>query len=189
MRVETQAILQRVIAKATKLSESRYIRHLVDQPYKIDFREGGFDVTKPDDEARDAFVLTLRFFLARNEKTSFEGLARLLNDNEISDNWKLGFRALKSAIDDYLGTAFGQYEYGGATHRFSNREILNAFLYGGLVHANSPEAITRYEEWTRDPYVYAILQLWFIATTQTLVRGITALARMCRAELDTVPNV
>ena len=183
MRDDTAAVLRRVIEKAEVLRRSRFVAQLVSPGYRIEFVEGGTRVTRPDDEARDAFVLTLRFFLVQNEPTSFRALARLLDDPEVSNDWKRAFTLVRSAINEYLATAYGEYEYEGAKHRFSNREILETFLYGGLVHANDVRAVARYQEWSRQGGLFEMLEFWFISTLQTLLRAIWYLSRICSLEL------
>ncbi len=183
MREETAIILRRVVEKADVLRKSRFVAQLVKPGYKIEFVEAGTRVTRPDDEARDAFVLTLRFFLLQNEPTSLRALARLLDDPEVSEDWKRAFTLGRSAINEYLATAYGEYEYEGAKHRFSNRMILETFLNGGLVHANDPEAVARYEEWLRQGGIFEMLEFWFISTVQTLLRVIWYLSNICSLEL------
>ena len=183
MRDDTAVVLRRVVEKAEVLRRSRFVAQLVSPGYRIAFAEGGTRVTRPDEEARDAFVLTLRFFLVQNEPTSLRALARLLDDPEVSDDWKRSFNLVRSAIKEYLATAYGEYEYEGAKHRFSNREILETFLYGGLVHANDVRAVARYQEWSRQGGLFEMLEFWFISTLQTLLRAIWYLSRICSLEL------
>jgi hypothetical protein len=183
MRAQSKEILRRVVEKGTKLRGSRFVSALIENGYKISFQQDSINVTKPDDEALDAFILTFRFFIVRNERTSFDSLAKLLDDSEISNQWKEGFRNLRSGINDYLSLSYGEYVYGGATHRFSNRLIMETFLYGGLVHANAPNEVARYNEWMKYPYVMALIQGWFITTLSTLLRAISFLVEICEAEL------
>jgi hypothetical protein len=184
MRAKTKEILQRVVEKGTKLRSSRFVIALIKNDYKISFQQDSINVTKPDDEALDAFILTFRFFIVRNECSSFDSLAKLLNDSEISDQWKEGFRNLRSGINDYLSLSYGEYQYGGETHRFSNRLIMDTFLYGGLAHANAPNEVARYNEWMKYPYIMALIQGWFITTLSTLLRAISFLVEICEAELQ-----
>ena len=74
MREETDAIFRRVLAKAAILKDSTFVAHLVETGYRIDFTAGTPRVTKPDDEARDAFIVPMRFFILQKEGTSFHGL-------------------------------------------------------------------------------------------------------------------
>jgi hypothetical protein len=183
MGTEIEEILQRIVEKATKLRGSKFVRALIESSYKIGFHQDSINVTKPDDETRDAFIFTFRFFIVSNERTSFRSLSKLLDDPQISDQWKEAFRNLKSAVNEYLELAYGEYQYGGETHRFTNRQIMDTFLYGGLAHANVPNTVARYNEWTKYPGVMALLEMWFITTLQTLLRAIFFLATICEAEL------
>ena len=183
VQADTQAVFWRVIAKAAQLEKSRYLAALADTGQRVDFTGGGVRLIKPDDDSRDAFILTFRFFILQNERTSFRGLQAVLADDGVSDRWKESFRAVRSAINEYLDTAFADYEYGGATHRFTNREIMETFLYGGLVHANDPKAVARYEEWLRYPGILAVLEMWFLNIILTLLRAIRFLSVLCEAEL------
>lgn len=183
MQAETEKTLQRVISKATKLRESRFARQLETSGYTIEFQQQGIHTTKPDDEARDAFIFTFRFFMSRNEATSFRRLDDLADGPDVSQEWKDNFRALRSALNSYLGTAFGEYQYGGESHRFTIREIVNTFLNGGLAHANDQKAVAQYEEWTRYPGLYELLELWFMSAMKTQLGAISVLASMCEREL------
>jgi hypothetical protein len=183
VRDEIEGILRRVVGKADVLRKSRFVSQLVQPGYRIEFVENGTRVTRPDAEARDAFVLTLRFFLLQNEPTSFRALARLLDEPDVSDDWKRAFSTLRSGVNECLATAYGEYEYEGAKHRFSNRTILETFLNGGLVHANDLKAVARYEEWTRQEGLFDMLEFWFISTLQTLFRAIWYLSGICSLEL------
>jgi hypothetical protein len=184
MRSETQSILERVIEKAAKLRHSTFLAEIEQGGWKISFRQRDVIVTRPPDEARDAFVLNLRFFIMGNEATSFRSLATLVDDPELSDEWKDRFQTLRSAVNDMLATAYGEYRFGGACHRFSNRQIMNTFLYGGLAHANDADAVARLQEWSRHAGIVAWLEMWFISTLRTLCMVIFLLSEFCEAELN-----
>jgi hypothetical protein len=82
-----------------------------------------------------------------------------------------------------LGTAYGEYRYGGGSHRFSNRDIMDTFLNGGLAHANDREAVARFEEWARYPGIMALLEMWFVTTIKTLSMAIFLLSEICEDEM------
>ncbi|MCC7186618.1 MAG: hypothetical protein IT185_10280 [Acidobacteria bacterium] len=185
MQDDTRAVLGRVVAKAGDLRRSRYLTQLIDQNYKIDFSGAEIKVLKPDDEALAAFVLHLRFFIAANEATSFRRLAELANGTEVSERWKQRFTSVRSAINDYLQTSVGEYDFnkGRGKERFTNWEILETFLYGGLAHANDPVLVRRHQEWQESAGMYALLGLWFTSTLQALLRAIFFLSTICEEEL------
>jgi len=183
MRAETKEIFERVVAKATTLRKSTFLADLEQGGWKISFRQREVLVTRPPDEARDAFVLNFRFFIIGNEATSFRSLARLIDDPGLSEQWKDRFQALRAAVNDHLATAYGEYQYGGRSQQFSNRQIMDTFLNGGLVHANDREAVVRFQEWTRYPGIVALLEMWFITTIKALSMAIFLLSEMCEEEL------
>ncbi len=184
MTPEHKSALRRVVEKAEKLQSSRFVDLLLENRYRVKYSGNQIDVTKPDDEARDAFILTLRFFTMSNEQTSFKKLAKLENADDISASWKESFKALRSSLNDYLQMSYGEYTFGGSTRRYSNREIVDVFLYGGLVHANDPKMVAKFEEWQKYPYIFALLEMWFIAALQTQLRAVQFLSAICRKELE-----
>jgi hypothetical protein len=101
----------------------------------------------------------------------------------LSEQWKDRFQALRAAVNDHLAPGYGEYQYGGRSQRFSNREIMDTFLNGGLVHANDREAVARFQEWTHSPGIMALLEMWFITTIKALSMAIFLLSEMCNEEL------
>jgi hypothetical protein len=186
MQVETKRVFERVIAKAAILRKSTFLADLDQGSWKISFRHREVCVTRPPDEARDAFILNFRFFIVGNEATSFKSMAKLADDPELSVQWKERFGTLRAAVNDHLATMYGEYRYGGSIHRFSNRQIMDTFLNGGLVHANDPDAVARFEEWMRYPGIAAILEMWFITTVKSLCMAIFLLSDACEEELQRV---
>ena len=188
MRAETKDVLERVVAKAAKLRNSTFLAELERGGWKISFREREVLVTRPADEARDAFILNFRFFIVANEATSFKALAKLVDDPGLSAQWKERFQALRNAVNDHLATAYGEYQYGGHSHQFSNRQIMDTFFNGGLVHANNPEAVARFQQWARYPGIAALVEMWFITTIKALCMAIFLLSEICAEELERAGN-
>lgn len=184
MSPNTQTVLRRIVDKAGRLRNSTFLAEIERGGWRISFPTGTVVVTRPPDESRDAFVLNLRFFILGNEATSFRSLTKLLDDPELSSGWKDQFRTLRGAVNDMLAATYGEYRIGGASHRFSNGQILDTFLYGGLVHANNPEAVARMAEWTRHPGAIAWLEMWFISTVRSLCLAIFRLSDLCEQELQ-----
>lgn len=184
MRSETEATLRRVVAKAKKLETSTFVAQLIEPGWHLGCAKQEPEITRPTEEARDAFILTFRFFVVKNERTSFAGLAAFLDAPDVSPQWKEAFSNLRSAVNACLETSLGEYQYGGKKQSFSNWVILETFLYGGLVHANNRTAIARYEEWVAHPWIFALLEMWFISTIQKLLMAVRYLAALCEEELE-----
>jgi len=109
--------------------------------------------TGPSEEAVDAFVLTLRFFLQDNESISIRNLAELLHrlplDSEMRDRVVEMRIAFNSALDRPCGIKID------AEHP-SNREVLEIFVYGGLAHAN-PQKRAVFENWSMQPIIMGMM--------------------------------
>lgn len=146
MRDEIRQTLERVVAKANVLRNSTFVRELDQGGWHISFRQREVLVTRPPDEARDAFVLNLRFFIVGNETTSFRSLAKLLDEPGLSDKWKDRFRNLRTAVNEHLASSYGEYRVGDAVYRYTDGEILDTFLYGGMMHANNAETVARFNK-------------------------------------------
>jgi len=183
MTQETREVLSRVVSKAAKLKASSFLAEIERGGWKANFSGPEITITRPHDEAIESFVLNLRFFILGNEATSFQALARLEGSPELSERWATQFRAPRSAVNDHLATAYGEYHYGGRKKQFSNREIMDTFLNSGLLHANDRHAVERMKEWSSSPGLLALLEFWFVSTMRTLCEAIFFLSAMCEREL------
>lgn len=175
-----------MVSKAAILRKSTFLTELEQGAWKISFRQREVLVARPPDEARDAFILNFRFFIVGNEATSFKSLAKLTDDPGLSAQWKDRFQALRAGVNEHLAAAYGEYRYGGGSHQFSNREIMDTFINGGLAHANDQKAVARFEEWGQYPGIAAMLEMWFITTIKTLCIAIFLLSEACEEELGRV---
>ena len=87
----------------------------------------------PNDEARDAFLLTFRFFIQKKEKSSFPKMARTYDSLPISQQKKELFKDARKKLNDFLDSKSRITFQGQAITR---REILWNIMYGDLSHAN-----------------------------------------------------
>lgn len=115
------------------------------------------DVEGPSEEAVDAFVLTLRFFLQNNERISIGNMARLIQelpiDQEVKDRVAAGRKRINAFLDQPCGIKVdGDHP--------SNREVLYTFLYGGLAHAN-PDKRPLFLKWASQGIVFGVMQQIF----------------------------
>ena len=121
---------------------------------KINKRENGlYDLIQerrgPLEEAIDAFVLTIRFFIQDNEVTSFRNLARLYECAPVDKKIKNDFIKIRAKLNEYLdsnsGVAITVNE-----ETLNHRKILDIVIYGGLSHAH-PEKKGKYDFWAKTP--------------------------------------
>jgi len=183
MRNETRKILYRIITKANKLKSSRFTQQLIDNGNKIKISDEEYKFIKPDEEAIDAFILTFRFFIVKNEATSFVKLSKLTKSPEISDEWKLDFIYAKTILNEFLDNHYGTYMINGNLETPSNRDVLYTFLYGGLVHANQSVMIDKFEQWQNSPF-FDFQQLTFISVLQRVLRIILFIADISKREIE-----
>lgn len=124
--------------KAEKLLKSRFVEHLQEigkLSVTISANKGQeVQVTRilPDQHAIDEFVLTLRFFIQDNEKSSFRQISQVYRELSLSPELKKNFLDCRKALNNYLDQKTNM-----TIHAMnpSRRELLNIFIYGDLAHA------------------------------------------------------
>ena len=107
---------------------------------KIDKREDGlYDLIQersgPLEEAIDAFVLTIRFFIQDNEVTSFRNITRLYECAPVDKKIKNDFIKIRTQLNEYLDSNSGM-AITVNEDTLNHRKILDIIIYGGLSHAN-----------------------------------------------------
>lgn len=136
--------------KSEKLFNSKFWKTYLRESTGISMRnlkDGMMTVTRqgPEQEEIEAFVLTMRFFIQPNEKSSFGNLVytykKLLISQEIKQEFSNAIHALNSYLDSSLPFRVTLY---GET--YTNRRIFETFIYGGLAHAN-PDKKKLFYKW------------------------------------------
>ncbi len=112
----------------------------------------------PDEEAIDAFILTFRFFIQDNEKTSFRNLDKIYNELSIPQLQKDLFSNARKELNTYLDSP-SLFNINNET--LSNRHILEVFIYGGLSHASEIKKKI-FDFWMSNPFLSAHLQNEFV---------------------------
>jgi hypothetical protein len=186
-----------VVEKAELLLTGAYVRQLQEhngtqvgyswQRQDPDTTSGPLTVnqTRPDDTATRDLVLTLRFFILKNETASFRWLGNhVLNDPGLSDEWKQGFTNVRNDLNAFLAKKSPYKEQvvvpdpQGAPdkkqvveeHHWTYGEIMDTILNGGLAHAE-PSKREIYERW-RSHILFPFVQFEFDHTIMVLLRAI-----------------
>lgn len=149
--------------KAEILRHSTFMKFLVERGTGITISGGKGKPTRaetkwPNDEARDAFILTFRFFIQKKEKSSFRKMAKVYENLPISQEKKQSFKDARNKFNDYLDskspiTFRGQ----GITYR----EIIKVFLYGEFAHANEKKKAI-FDQWMSYPLMNVLIYNEFI---------------------------
>jgi uncharacterized protein YjiS (DUF1127 family) len=157
--------LQLFNEKADKLESLSFTKQIFSERsgVKASYRQGEplrVERYGPKDEALDAFVLTLRFFIQNNESSSFANLAQVYDQLPPNLEEVEAFRAARAELNELLDeTTMVWIEDRGLTRR----EIYEVFLWGGLAHAN-PEKKRKYDEWSKIPFFFELVQNEFVLT-------------------------
>lgn len=161
-------IIMRTMTKDEIFKALLYFNEKADKFRKLSFVKKGMEVpagakmsweagrgivsatrTGPNEEEIDAAALTFRFFIQKNEKSSIIRMADVYSDPLLEPRAKECFDGYRKAINDYLDEPTGIEATSIATGQkeiFTNRKIMETFLFGGLVHGNE-ELKKNYDGW------------------------------------------
>jgi hypothetical protein len=177
--------------KAEKLANCRFIKIVFGQKTGVELRgERGkpLEVIRrgPDDESIDSFVLTFRFFIQDNEKSSFRNIAKIYQALPISEEIKHRFSKARDVLNNFLESP-PPIRYNIDNEVPNNRRILEVFVYGGLAHAN-PEKKKTYDRWTRNPETRALLINAFVTILATIMRIIEYVTQLNNEGIEFIKN-
>lgn len=150
-KAEAIAALNLFNEKVDRLINSRFIKHIQEKGLKVSMKVSAKDGvsisdTFPDQDAIDAFILTLRFFIQDNESSSLRNMNNLYNEiaipSSIKDDFSLVRDKLNSELDKKTSVNWGGKD-------ITYRELLLTFFYGGLAHAN-PSRKRDFDAWMKD---------------------------------------
>lgn len=148
--------------KAERLQTCKFVEEFKrDSCYSIVSMAGQpVEVTRfgPDQDAIDAFVLTIRFFIQDNEKSSFRNLAGIYKLAVIPKKEKNSFVFARDTLNAYLDSPTS-FQFN--TIHLNHRDILNTFIYGGLAHSNKIKK-DRYDKWMDHPILAPMLTNEFV---------------------------
>jgi predicted small secreted protein len=153
---------------------------------KINKREDGlYDLTQersgPLEEAIDAFVLTIRFFIQDNEATSFRNLAKLYERAPVDKEIKNDFIKIRTQLNKYLDSNSGMAIIVNE-EALNHRKILDIVIYGGLSHANH-EKKKRYDFLVRTP-LKVMIENDFVCSLAIMFNAIKAICKLNMLVID-----
>lgn len=153
--------------KATKLENCSFTDMVFNQDtgFTISFKNDEQPLIKiqrrgPSDEAIDAFVLTFRFFIQDNEKSSFRNMAAIYEQLPILEERKEEFKMARKCFNDFLDSNSFLHIDG---QLLTYRHILDTFVYGSLSHANERKK-KEYDLWMLNPFSNQIVTNEFVVT-------------------------
>jgi hypothetical protein len=160
---------------------------------KINKRDDGFyDLEQerrgPREEAIDAFILTIRFFIQDNESISLRRLAKIYEMAPIEKKLKAKFILLKNQINEYLNSnSFIVININNKEEMLTHRKILDTIIYGGLSHANKKKKI-EYDIWMKTPPLKAIIENDFVYSLAILYEDIKSICDLNKIIIKTLES-
>jgi hypothetical protein len=116
------------------LLKSRFVQH-GNISASVNFTQGQQVQTTmnlPDKEAIRAFVLTFRFFIQKQEASSFKRLADTYEQLPISKELKVQYSTLRRRLNDLLDSSSNVKIF-----NLTRREIVWTIIYGELAHSDA----------------------------------------------------
>jgi hypothetical protein len=174
--------------KAEKLLTTRFVRYLEETgKLSVSFsakRGQEIQVTRklPDQDAIEAFVLTFRFFIQDNERSSFRQISQTYDKLLISSELKRNLADWRKGLNDYLDKKTSMTIQGKNP---SHRELLDIFIYGGLAHAN-PQKKAIYDEWKKMGFAYQFLEVEFCSVLEAVLRAICHVAGINKKAIEEI---
>jgi len=143
------SILKLFNEKVDKLIKSRFVKHIQENKgMKVSIRASigekvNISHNLPDQDAIDAFVLTIRFFIQDNEPTSLSNMAKLYDNIPVSSSIKDDFDWVRNKLNSELRK---KSMFNLQNKHLLRGEIFDTFIYGGLAHANK-EKKEDFDKW------------------------------------------
>lgn len=137
--------------------------------------EGNWQITSsrkgPNEEAIDAFVLTFRYFIQDNEKSSLRNLSEYYEIAPIDAEYKKQFKKIRKEINDFLDKP-ADILFKFNNQKLTRRIILDTFIYGGLSHSNDKGKKALYDSWMQIPPFKVFIENEFVYILSVMFRGI-----------------
>lgn len=190
MTDETRLQLRAFVERAERVLRSSYVKHVMEQPEPPTITmktvpDQGFMITNnlPDEEARDALLLTARMFVQNKDSVSFGSMAKLDGDPGLSQEWKDRMNAIRSALNTRLDKP-SWFHIDGV--HCTERDIFNTLLYGHFAHSDE-KYVAKYRTWRANPLGYPYIDWQFHMTLLALLRAVNHLLNITVMELNGEP--
>lgn len=189
---KAKSALTLFLDKLDRLERSEFVRSILEDKasFKMtwDHELGGSSQrTGPGEEAIDAFVLTVRFFVQDNEPTSlrrmsdhFETLVDAgLLPVSVETTWTEARDAVNGFLDQetFLNESWERDGIEIGRETYTNRRIMEIFIYGGLAHSNA-EKKARFDNWRSMPWVFPMYEFQFVNVLASLVLTLREIGRL-----------
>jgi len=128
--------LEKFNRKAIELEASGFSKDKTKSRAKLSFRKGEYLKSErfgPNKDYIKSASITIRFFIRDNEGCSFRVLGKIYENLPILEDKKTSFRNARKKLNEFLDR---KSNYNINNINPTNREILEAFIYGDISHEN-----------------------------------------------------
>jgi hypothetical protein len=151
--------------KADDVERYAFVKALYDQQTGVIATGGAHGMEAvmvgPDDEAVDAFLLTIRLFCQDRDGISIRALAEIYGRDTIPQDLSDEFRRVRKALNDRLDSnPTLAFEIDGVV--INRRRLFEVFLYGGRAHVERDKRRV-YETWREFP-IFPFMTNEFVVT-------------------------
>lgn len=152
--------------KAEKLMNHSFTKKIISDGFGITISANkdepvNIETRFPTNESIESFILTLRFFIQDNERISFGNIANVYSNLPSYQDEKKSFFNIRDELNNFLDSPDKSLNINVNNKVFTNREIYEIFIYGGLAHANKDKKKI-YDKWIANPILKPITENEFI---------------------------
>lgn len=185
MQNNTRELLQLFVEKADEMMTEEfrlYIQNTRKISLRITSHEGVVERKAPSMTLIKSFATSYRLFIS-GESISIGGLKKVFQDNEISEQWKLGYQTVRESLNAYLDHQTG-LNIGEAGAPVTPRCISNVFINGWIFHVNDAEKLKMYRKWRGNETTFHLAEQEFIVAMHEVGQAVKYLADLSHRELS-----
>ena len=193
MQDATRDVLRQFVELYQRLAGHRFTTFIRDNGMKLTLtgraENDGYVSTiteeiVPDTEAIFAVTPTFRRFIQR-DPVSFRSLQTVLSDQDVSQNWKDHYTAIRDFVNTYLDNPTPLVEIDDGTV-LTCRSIIDVFFNGDIVHGEEPKR-ERMQDWKSDEVKFKIISFHFANIIAEVSESVFRLEYITRLELNGDP--
>lgn len=177
--------LQLFNRKSKKLENSTFAKKVFDEPSGV---TTNFEVDKsvtthrygPDEEAIDAFLLTLRLFIGKKEQISLIKTGEMYETLPVDSQISAKFKEVTDVLNEFLSSPISNHsavkaEFNGIEP--TRQELITFIIFGDLAHVDENKR-GRFIEWEENPIAFPYAQNAFVVTLATYLNAISWLREL-----------
>ncbi|KAB8144894.1 hypothetical protein F8S13_03395 [Chloroflexia bacterium SDU3-3] len=184
MKQESLSIIHLFLEKVEEMLSEEFIKSLEENStisVSINSKKGLTERIAPSSTSIKAVATNYRIFTSA-ENISIRGLGKLLDDPDISLEWKKTYQDVRDKLNQFLDEETGFHIGDGGTP-LTRRYIVDIFINGWIFHVKDSDKTKVYREWKESPLIFYGLEQVFITVIYQLSGAVGIIAGRCREEI------